>query len=78
MPPTSIGQAAITARQVSDTATNARAFGDALEFRAAAVSGVNVDEEMSRLVQLQKAYTVSARIIAATDEMFDELFRAAQ
>lgn len=73
-----IGQAAITARQVSDTATNARAFGDALEFRAAAVSGVNVDEEMSRLVQLQKAYTVSARIIAVTDEMFDELFRAAQ
>ena len=50
-----------------------RALADALEFRAAAVSGVNLDEEMARMVQLQQAYSVAARIISVTDELFDEL-----
>ena len=41
--------------------------------RAADASGVNIDEEMARLVQLQQAYAASARMIAATNELFDEL-----
>ena len=44
-----------------------------LEYRAAAVSGVNLDEEMARMVQLQQAYSAAARMIAVTDELFDEL-----
>ena len=41
--------------------------------RAAAVSGVNLDEEMARMVQLQQAYSAAARLITVTDELFDEL-----
>ena len=44
-----------------------------LAFRQAAVSGVNLDEEMARLVLYQQAYSVSARVITVTEEMFDVL-----
>ena len=50
-----------------------RALADELEFRAAAVSGVNLDEEMARLVELQQAYSTAARLVAVTEELFDEL-----
>jgi flagellar hook-associated protein 1 FlgK len=73
-----IATTSAAASQARETAANERSLTEAFDFRAAAISGVNVDEEMSRLVQLQKSYTVAARLISITDEMFDELFRAAQ
>lgn len=69
-----LAHAASLAQRASDTAGRDRALADALEFRAAAVSGVNLDEEMSRMIQLQQAYSVAARIVSLTDELFDELF----
>jgi flagellar hook-associated protein 1 FlgK len=68
-----VAHAAMRAQQATDAAQRDRALADALEFRAAAVSGVNLDEEMARMVQLQQAYSVAARIISVTDELFDEL-----
>ena len=59
-------------------ASRDRALADQLEYRAAAVSGVNLDEEMARMVQLQQAYSVAARMIAVTDELFDELLGLAR
>ena len=41
--------------------------------RRAATSGVNLDEELSRLVLYQEAYSVSARLISITNQLFDEL-----
>jgi flagellar hook-associated protein 1 FlgK len=49
------------------------ALVDDLAYRNGAVSGVNLDEELSRLVTYQQAYTVSARLISITDELFGEL-----
>lgn len=72
-----VGDASIAAQRGGETATREKALADALEFRAAATSGVNVDEEMARMVQIQQAYTASARLIGVTKEMFDELFRIA-
>ncbi len=46
-----------------------------LESRYAETAGVNVDEEMSRLVQLQTAYAANARVITAAKEMMDLLLR---
>lgn len=46
---------------------------EALEARAASVSGVNLDEEMSRLMQFQQAYTVAARVVSIMDELLDDL-----
>jgi flagellar hook-associated protein 1 FlgK len=68
-----LAQAAMRARHAADAAQRDRALADALEFRAAAVSGVNLDEEMARMIELQQAYSVAARIISVTDELFDEL-----
>lgn len=39
-------------------------------------SGVNIDEEMSKLLELEQSYQASARIIAAVDEMIDTLLGA--
>ena len=50
-----------------------RALVDDLSFRAAAVSGVNLDEELSRLVVYQQSYAVAARVIAIIDELLEEL-----
>jgi flagellar hook-associated protein FlgK len=37
-----------------------------------------MDEELARLIQLQQAYTVAAKIVSAVDEMFDQLINAAR
>src|SRR5690606_9247440 len=37
------------------------------------VSGVNLDEEAARLIQFQQAYQAAARVITASQQMFDAL-----
>lgn len=39
-------------------------------------SGVNLDEELSNLVVYQTAFSASARVVSAVDEMFQELLNA--
>ncbi|WP_417582481.1 flagellar hook-associated protein FlgK [Pelagibacterium sp.] len=41
--------------------------------RMSAEYGVNVDEEMSRLMQLQNAYSASARVVSTVQELIDAL-----
>ncbi|KKB09919.1 flagellar hook-associated protein FlgK [Devosia chinhatensis] len=38
--------------------------------------GVNMDEEMARLTQLQSAYAANARIVSVVKELLDTLFRS--
>ena len=47
----------------------------AVEGRFAQTSGVNIDEEMAQLVQLQTAYGANARVLSAVREMMDVLLR---
>ena len=47
----------------------------AIESRFGEVSGVNIDQEMSQLVQLQTAYGANARVLTAVREMMDTLMR---
>ena len=68
-----IARSAVLAVDAQQAASRDRALADELDFRAAAVSGVNLDEEMARLVELQQAYSTAARLVAITDELFDEL-----
>jgi flagellar hook-associated protein 1 FlgK len=37
------------------------------------VSGVNLDEEASRLIQYQQQYQAAAKLIAIAKSMFDDL-----
>jgi flagellar hook-associated protein 1 len=43
--------------------------------RFADSAGVNIDEEMSRLIELQTAYTANARVLTAARDMLDTLLR---
>jgi flagellar hook-associated protein 1 len=38
--------------------------------------GINLDEEMTTLMSLERSYQASARLIATINQMFDSLFRA--
>lgn len=44
-----------------------------LETRKAQVSGVNIDEELARLVGIQSAYAASARVVTTVNGMYDDL-----
>lgn len=65
---------AVASERAKHAEASERAVVDDLAFRQGSVSGVNLDEELSKLVVYQQAYTVSARIVSVTNDLFDELF----
>ena len=68
---------AVAADRAGALEANDRALAEDLAVRRAEVSGVNLDEELSRLVLYQQAYSVSARLISITNELFDDLLSIA-
>ena len=46
---------------------------EALDQRMAEEYGVDVDEEMARLMELQNAYAANARVISIVQELLDTL-----
>jgi flagellar hook-associated protein 1 FlgK len=73
-----VSVAAVQADAAGKAAGNDRSLLEDLDSRRASVSGVNVDEELARLVVYQQAYSVSARIVAITSELFDQLLGLAR
>lgn len=64
----------------SITAANAQLSSDQLSLEAVSARlgadyDVNVDEEMARLIELQNAYSASARIVSVVQELIDMLIR---
>ncbi len=60
------------ATDVSNAETSLRehqALSTQLEARRQAISGVSTDEETLQLMQFQRAYEASAKLISAVDEM---------
>ena len=49
---------------------------DALQTRLSNESAVNIDVELGNLVMVQTAFSASARVVSAVDELFDELLSA--
>lgn len=49
---------------------------DILETRLNNESGVNLDEELSRMIVVQTAFSASARVVEAVDNLFQELINA--
>ncbi len=68
--------------QSSDAAGNAQeyqfeeTYRQTLEKQILDFSGVNLDEEMAALIQVQTAYAASAKVIETVNQMLDELFAA--
>ena len=68
---------------IQANATSSAAASDSYEFqssllselktRQGEVSGVNIDEELSKLIVVQNAYSASARIITTVNDMYDDL-----
>ena len=54
------------------------ANGDALEAKQQSLSGVDTNEELVKMLQYQKAFQASARVIVTIQEMLDELFNVAR
>ncbi len=65
-----IGQASAN---ISERATIATITAANYKERVGNTSGVNVDEELVRLTQLQNSYAASARVITTVKDMFDVL-----
>ena len=66
------GQAANAATSLAE---GQQVVVSALEQRMDDVSGVNIDQEMANLLQLQTAYGANARVMTAVREMLDMLMQ---
>ena len=86
LPPAEVGVrdylSDVTSLQAMRAADAERAFDNAsvlaeeLDFQKAGISGVNLDEEMAYLLELQQAYATSARLLTTADEMLQTLLNA--
>ena len=64
---------AAKANAVSDNVASRQVLVDNLKAKTASISGVNLDEELSLMIVLENAYAASARVITASQNMFDML-----
>lgn len=56
-----------------DMTASQRAVDEQMEALRQSASGVNLDEELTRLIQFQYGYQASARVLSVLDEMLDHL-----
>lgn len=64
------------ASQAANDATSSSALVSGLQSTLASVSGVSVDDEMSKMVALQNAYAANAKVVTAVQDMFNQLLQA--
>lgn len=68
-----LGRLGVEAQTAASRATLQQRFAIEAENQRTAVSGVNLDEEMTNLVMSQRAYESSARLLTTIDQMLDQL-----
>lgn len=61
--------------QYGDRLFNQKLLSDSLEHRLSNDSGVNIDQEMALMIQLQNSYGASARVIQTVRDMLDTLLQ---
>jgi len=67
------GEAASSAKQLAD---GQDVVLNTLQSKMNSTSGVNIDEEMAHLLQLQNAYAANARIMSTVKDMYTALLQA--
>lgn len=72
------GLLAARGNQAKQATSIDRAIAEDLDYRKAAQSGVNIDEELAKLLQYQQSYTTAARVMSITNELFEELLNMAR
>ena len=68
-----IGQMGSDTRQAAELSGNQALVVQQLQARRESISGVSLDEEAADVMRFQQAYSASARVITAIDEMLDQL-----
>ncbi|MEW8959046.1 MAG: flagellar hook-associated protein FlgK [Moorella sp. (in: firmicutes)] len=63
----------VDAHEASRMTTNQGVLVDQLTNRKESISGVSLDEEMANMLQYQRAYEASARMITTLDAMLDKI-----
>lgn len=66
-----VGQIGTIAQRAIKTHENQKNILDQLNQIRESISGVSLDEETTKMIEMQKAYDASARVIRTADEMFD-------
>lgn len=66
-----VGQIGTVAQRAIKTHENQKNILDQLSQIRESISGVSLDEEATKMIEMQKAYDASARLIRTADEMFD-------
>jgi flagellar hook-associated protein 1 len=72
------GEQARIAGAASDADAQARSaalFASELETQREAISGVSLEEELARLVEVQHAFQASAKLVSVADELLDDLLQ---
>ena len=62
---------AVTVNKANMTAEHQKGIVDQLKNIRESISGVSLDEETTKMIELQKSFDASARVIRTADEMFD-------
>ena len=71
-----VNQHASTITSINNAKADEESLRDILQTQFMNESGVNLDEELSNLMIYQTAFSASARVVNAVDEMFQELLNA--
>ncbi|HVK62475.1 MAG TPA: flagellar hook-associated protein FlgK [Bdellovibrionales bacterium] len=66
-----VGKVGIQTRKAETSAASQKDIVGQLKNIRESISGVSLDEETTKMIEFQKAYDASARLIRTADEMFD-------
>lgn len=70
---TGIAQVGADAKSASAQASNQQQVVNQLQNQQSSVSGVNLDEELTKLLQFQRSYQASAKIVNTFDDVLDRI-----
>ncbi|MBI3446495.1 MAG: flagellar hook-associated protein FlgK [Magnetospirillum sp.] len=68
-----VAQVSTDASHVKDRLDYETTLGQSLNSQYTSLSGVNIDEEVSNMINFQQAYSASAKVISTLQEMLDTL-----
>ena len=71
-----IGTLGTQSQNAQNQSTNQQSLVDQTKKMRDAISGVNLDEELTAMIKYQKGYNGCARMLTAMDEMLDKLINS--